>query len=172
MTRRLPTREEILQDGYLSGLEARPVEELRLMLEDSRREEGALSYVRRWLHGKLDVLRSELAHRGEASGSRSSIQDRLTSALASGAQGGSRGARSKMPSDAQQAEGQRMVDELLAEVNLARLPDMGADDIDAAADRLVETERAVSGQRRALLSVIDALESELVRRYRDGLAVP
>jgi hypothetical protein len=59
--------------------------ELKRLIEDLQREEREVSYQRRLLHGKIDILRAELVARLQASGGRSVLEevdvDRLTAIL-------------------------------------------------------------------------------------------
>jgi hypothetical protein len=57
--------EEITErvDGALLNLEGRSNEELRSLLNDLHEEEQRISYRRRVLHGKIDILRAELVRR-------------------------------------------------------------------------------------------------------------
>jgi len=50
-------------DSSLIDLQDRSNAELRMMIEDLRREEEAVSYRRRVLHGRIDILRAELVTR-------------------------------------------------------------------------------------------------------------
>jgi hypothetical protein len=50
------------EDGLLN-LQDRSVEELRGLLDDLYAEEQKVSYRRRVLHGKIDILRAELVRR-------------------------------------------------------------------------------------------------------------
>ena len=60
-------------------------EELKRLIEDLEREEREVSYQRRLLHGKIDILRAELVARLQKSGGRSVLDevdvDRLTEIL-------------------------------------------------------------------------------------------
>jgi hypothetical protein len=60
-------------------------EELKRLIGDLQREEREVSYRRRILHGKIDILRAELVARLQASGGRSVLDevdvDRLTEIL-------------------------------------------------------------------------------------------
>ena len=60
-------------------------DELKRLIEDLEREEREVSYQRRLLHGKIDILRAELVARLQASGGRSVLDevdvDRLTQIL-------------------------------------------------------------------------------------------
>jgi len=55
------TTEEVLLD-----LESKTNEELRILLAELNAEEQRLSYRRRVLHGKIDILRAELVRRLKA----------------------------------------------------------------------------------------------------------
>ena len=60
-------------------------DELKHLIDDLKREEQEVSYRRRILHGKIDILRAELVARLQASGGRSVLDDvdveRLTEIL-------------------------------------------------------------------------------------------
>jgi hypothetical protein len=59
--------------------------ELKRLIEELEQEERDVSYRRRLLHGKIDILRAELVARLQASGGRSVLDqvdvDRLTEIL-------------------------------------------------------------------------------------------
>ena len=60
-------------------------DELKGLIEDCQRSEREVSYQRRLLHGKIDILRAELVARLQKSGGRSVLAevdvDRLTEIL-------------------------------------------------------------------------------------------
>ena len=60
-------------------------DELKKLIEDLEQEERDVSYRRRLLHGKIDILRAELVVRLQSSGGRSVLDqvdvDRLTAIL-------------------------------------------------------------------------------------------
>ncbi len=60
-------------------------EELKALIDDLEREEREVSYRRRLLHGKIDILRAELVVRLQSSEGRSVLEqvdvDRLTAIL-------------------------------------------------------------------------------------------
>jgi hypothetical protein len=60
-------------------------DELKKLIEDLEQEEREVSYRRRLLHGKIDILRAELVVRLQSSGGRSVLDqvdvDRLTAIL-------------------------------------------------------------------------------------------
>jgi RsiG-like len=60
-------------------------DELKTLIDDLEQEERAVSYQRRMLHGKIDILRAELVARLQASGGQTVLEqvdvDRLTDIL-------------------------------------------------------------------------------------------
>jgi RNA polymerase-interacting CarD/CdnL/TRCF family regulator len=60
-------------------------DDLKRLIEDLERQEREVSYQRRILHGKIDILRAELVARLQQSGGRSVLDqvdvDRLTDIL-------------------------------------------------------------------------------------------
>jgi hypothetical protein len=69
----------------LPELGSLPDDELKKLIEDLEQEEREVSYRRRLLHGKIDILRAELVVRLQSSGGRSVLDqvdvDRLTAIL-------------------------------------------------------------------------------------------
>jgi len=68
--------------------------------------------------------------------------------------------------------GRRIVDRALDGDFLARLPSMEDDELRDTQAFLSEVEIEVSTQRRIVYSKLDRLQTELTRRYREGLADP
>ena len=60
-------------------------DELKALIEDLEQQEREVSYQRRLLHGKIDILRAELVARLQVSGGKSVLEqvdvDRLTEIL-------------------------------------------------------------------------------------------
>jgi hypothetical protein len=159
--------DSILSPAFLDDLDSASPSDLRAKLREARIEEDALSYVRRNLHGRLDLLRAELARRrGEGDAGRS-VQG-LASVLAD--QGFATGvgrAGLSLRSAAIAATG---VEEIVSSDDaLARLPDLGDADIEGIIDQAATAERNVSQQRRQIHAVIDAIEAEMATRYKAGL---
>jgi hypothetical protein len=161
--------DKILDESFLSEVSSVPLEELRRRRKECEDVEFVLSYQRRWLHGKLDILGAEIERRDPAA-QRTGLVDRLSHIL-SDATPSRRGARvrlrAEIPSDAR-----RYLDRLVSEDHLARLPELGEDELTALLDRLAQAEAEVSQNRKEVLRIIDALQEEIVRRYRDGAPAP
>lgn len=164
----------LLAPSYLEGLTSIPIEEVRSRRAECQSVEVSFSYLRRLVQGRLDIVLSELRRRQEGgSADLHSLVDQLPEILSEHVHAPGNG---RLPQ--WMAPGEPDIDDSLvgrvdavadADV-LGRLPDLSDDDIQALIDRLTELERDISGQRRALHERIDALQEELVRRYKTGEA--
>lgn len=134
--------------------------------------DGELSYYRRLLHGRMDLLAFELRRRsGEEE---RSLIDALPEILA-----GSESAADPLRSDMPRAlpietpdippEGRRMIDRALGDDFLARLPSTETEDLKRIQVLLTEVESEISDQRKAVYGAYEEIHAELTRRYRDGL---
>lgn len=157
----------VLDPGYIEEINGASADDLRAKLRDAKTEEDSISYVRRNLHGHLDLLRAELELRTGGRGTTRSVEA-LTAALASpGAM--TRGGRSGLGLRASAVAGRRGVERVLLEDHLSRLPELSEEEIGGIVDRISEAERRLSADRQRLFDVIDALETELAGRYKTGL---
>lgn len=145
-------------------------DEVRTLRDEGRGEEARLSYVRRLLHGRIDIARAEVARRG---GDDRALLARLPEILTShggqtGGPGDARSLRVYHPDEGQPRR--RRDDHLPDEAALSRLPQMSDEELAGFVERLAATEREVSDQRAKVLAHLDLLQAELVARYRDGRA--
>lgn len=157
----------VLDPSFVDGLAAESPENLRKKLRDARTEEDSLSFVRRNLHGRLDLLKAELELR---QGGRGTTRDVEVLAAALGGTGsGGRGGRPGLGLRAAAVAGRRGVERVLSEDHLAKLPDMTVPEIEEVVRHVAEAERTLSEDRQRLFAVIDAIEVELATRYKSGL---
>ena len=162
--------DKVLDPEFVDGLGQISLEDLRERRKEAEQEETDLSYMRRLLQGRLDILRAELARRD---GTGSDLVDALPQILADEPSGGPRGLGRHVTAEPSRADAhRRYVEALVADVDLSN-PD--AHD-DASLRRVLETleaeEHKVSEARRAVQKVMDALTGEVTRRYREGDADP
>jgi hypothetical protein len=163
-------RIDAVQDPeFTSGLEALPLEDLRARRRICADLDVELSYYRRLLQGRLDLLAFEVRRR--AGEEQRSLLEALPEVLASWAAGepGLPGRRVPVEVPDLPTLGRRAVDRALADDFLARLPEMGDAELAEVQHRLAEAEVDVSRQRRAVFEASDRIQAELVRRYRVGL---
>jgi hypothetical protein len=161
--------DEILDPEYLQDLEGLATSELRRRRSLCDDLDTELSYYRRLLHGRMDLLAFELRRRsGEEE---RSLIEALPEILAGSERAGPTTGRAVpvvVPEFS--GEGRRMVDRALGDDFLARLPVIDDAELNEVQSLLTGVEGEVSQQRRAVYEVYEALQAELTRRYRDGLA--
>lgn len=151
------------------------------MRREAEQEETDLSYLRRLLQGRMDILRAELTRRsGDAASSAeatlaasdddSNLVERLASILSSDdSSGGPRGLGRHIAVEPSRADSHRRhVEALVADVDLSDPSTHDEASLRRVLEELEEEERRVSEQRRAVQAVMDACTAEIARRYRDG----
>ena len=141
--------------------------DLRALRDEAREEESRLSYHRRLLQGRCDIVQAEVERRGGGEGD--DLHARLAAILGdrTTVRGTPRAVSLSVPPDHPE---RREEDALVGDAALAGLPDLDEEGLRALAERLTEGERAISAQRASVLRHLDALQDELVARYRDGRA--
>ena len=166
--------DRILDEEYLDGLEDRSTEELRGMRAECEAQEEAVSYARRLLQGRLDILRAELVRRTEHGDDRArSLLELLPTILAPEQPPSdplrARATRLRVPPGVEALEAE--VDRIVDAATLDDLADHGASELAELVDHLAEHEQYLSRVRRQLFDRIDAVRGELAARYKDGRAV-
>lgn len=149
-------------------LTALSLPELRTLRRDAQRDEADLSYVRRLLQGRIDILRAELARRSPAGAA--SVVDRLPEILTDAPARQRSSARHVTLGTPQSEEYRRLAADMLAEVELSDLQARTDAELNTAMGRLVRYEQQVSGRRQRLQRTADECGAEITRRYRDGEA--
>ncbi|MFF1500658.1 ABC transporter substrate-binding protein [Streptomyces sp. NPDC058316] len=164
-----------LVDGLVDGPPAGPqpeleglrLPELRTLRRDSQRDEADLSYVRRLVQGRIDILRAELARRLDPE---TPVVDRLSEILADSPSQHRSSARHVTLTTPRSDEYRRLAAETLAEVELSDLDARTDEELHTAMGRLVRYEQQVSRRRHQLQRTADDCSAEIARRYRDGEA--
>ncbi|MFJ4603218.1 RsiG family protein [Streptomyces griseoluteus] len=147
--------------------------ELRALRRDAQREEADLSYVRRLLQGRIDILRAELARRG---GERvpapvdGSVVERLPEILADAPARHRSSARHVTLGTPHSEEYGKLAAEMLAEVELSDLTARTDAELADAMGRLTRYEHEISHRRQGLQRTADDCGGEIARRYRAGEA--
>jgi hypothetical protein len=162
--------DRVLAEDFLAGLRTAELSEVRAMRAEAEQEEVDLSYLRRMVQGRIDVVRAEL-NRREGSGGNGSLIDGLAAILADEPRGPARGLgrhSSVQPSRADSHR--RYVEALVANVDLSDVSARTSDELAHAMRTLSEEEQKLSAKRRAVQQVMDACSAEITRRYRDGEA--
>ena len=157
--------ERVLAPDYAQGLAELPLDEVRAKRAESEQVETDLSYLRRLLQGRVDILRAERARR---SGGGGPVLAHLAEVLAgpSGPPFGMGRHQAVDPSE----QAQRRVDELAGEVDLTDLAAVPDPDLARVLSACETEERSVSDRRKRVQAVMDALSAEVAARYKDGRA--
>ncbi|MEX2548867.1 MAG: hypothetical protein WD638_01465 [Nitriliruptoraceae bacterium] len=166
----LPEPDALVPADTLGELVSLPTPELRRMRNLCEEAEEGVSYARRLLQGRLDILRAALDDRDEpAAGHLLSSLPRILSDRGGHADAShARSTRVRVPPGADRYSA--ALDTVLAEDEAEALEERSIDDLERLVVRLGAYEHELSVRRRALFDRIDALRSELADRYKDGRA--
>jgi hypothetical protein len=170
-----PRRREdrIFDPAYLADVQMVSMSELRTMRVECEAYEAELSYARRLLQGKLDILRHALERRVAGGGAHiEALIVKLPSILSDEGPHGSGGRfqRILLPKAAENQR--RQVERLASESTLASIDERTSDELNGIVERLATAESQTSTDRRRVQKILDDIHAELVRRYREGSEDP
>jgi len=160
--------DRVLAADYLHGLVDAGLDDLRRRRTEAEQEEVNVSYLRRLVQGRIDIVQAELNRR--AATSAGTLVDALPSILAPERRGAPHGLGRHSTLEPSGADERRRAETLVADVDLSDVSRCGSEQLQQALGILVEEERGLSSQRRRVQAVMDACSAELTRRYRDGEA--
>ena len=164
-------RIDIIRDEeFLAGIDVVDLDALRERRTLADDVETELSFYRRLLHGRMDLLAFEMRRRsGEE---KRSLIEALPEILGAGetTSDGIGRVPTNLAPDLPD-ERRRHIDRVLADDFLARMPSLEDAELTEIQTLLADTEREVSEQRKSAQVGFDALQAEIMRRYKDGLAV-
>ena len=168
--------DRVLTPSFTEGLAELSNDELRARREDARTEEREVSYIRRLLQGRLDLLRAELERRrGGTGASGPRVDADLVDELASAMAERSAAAPSRHLVDVEapdQSQRRRAAEVAVADVRLSDPASMADEELERVVDHLDALERRASATRRAVITVLDTFGSEVQRRVVEGRYPP
>jgi hypothetical protein len=159
--------DKVLAEGFADDLGGLDIDELRDRRREAEQEEADLSYVRRMLQGRTDILRAELARRA---GGGDKIVEHLSAVLADTGRSDHGLGRFLRVEPSRVDEHRRLVEQVIADVGVSDVEGRSDDDLRAALGRLEEFEHSISEDRRAVQAVMDRLTAEVAGRYKSGSA--
>jgi hypothetical protein len=162
--------DHVLGEDFLAGIESVSLDEVRTRRREAEQEEADLSYVRRMLQGRMDILRAELSRRSDAGGGEEKVVEHLSRILSDAGRADHGLGRFLTVEPSRVDEHRRSVEQVIADVGVSDVAARSDDDLRAAMARLEEFEQNVSGTRQRVQKVMDALTTEITRRYRTGAA--
>jgi hypothetical protein len=170
-----PQYTEVMAPGFLEGVEAKSLVDIRAMRSRCEQVEAAVSFGRRVLHGRLDLLESDLDRRraGKATDDLGDLVNRMPSILRDVHGRPASSQHRPVPAVPAECVDERMVavlDAVAGPATLSHLGELGDAELQRIAERLRELERQLSQARRSLHEVIDVLQQEISARYQRGEA--
>jgi hypothetical protein len=161
--------DRVLAPEYIAELGQRALVEVRELRDDAAQEETDLSYLRRLLHARIDIVRAEQLRRAE--GGSATVVEQLASILAKNAVGPANGSGRYSTLEPSRAEAHRRhLEALVSDVDLSDVSALTDAKLDQALETYVAEEASVSGRRREVQAVVDHLNAEIANRYRLGTA--
>jgi hypothetical protein len=170
--------DRILAPGFADDVTALDFAELRSRRHLAEQEEVDLSYARRLLQGRLDLLRAEQAQRatkrdGVDPGARTDreIARDLAAVLADAGPRADHGLGRHLTTDPSRVgEHRRAAEQAVDDVSASNPASLDEQGLEAAIAHLRELEHTISENRHRVQAVMDLLTAEVARRYRDGEA--
>jgi RsiG-like len=167
--------DRVLAPDYLVGLPELGLEDVRRRRAEAEQEEVDLSYARRLLQGRLDILRAEQESRATDGGvvreprTDLEIVGALARILADGPRtdhGMGRYLGKLEPTRV--GEHRREAERAVADVGASDLAALSDTALAEAVAHLGDIETRISRTRRSVQIVVDALTEEIARRYATG----
>jgi hypothetical protein len=161
--------DRVLDPAYMQGVHTCTLEEVRALRDEAAQEETDLSYLRRLLHGRIDIVHAEQRRRAE--GGSAAVVDSLAKILAANVIGPATGSGRHNTLEPSRAEAHRRhVEALVSDVDLSDVGSLTDDKLTHALETYRGEEASVSGRRRQVQGVMDKLNDEIAERYRGGRA--
>jgi hypothetical protein len=160
--------DKVLAENYLAGLADLPLADVRSLRDEAGQEETDLSYLRRLLQGRIDIVGAELTRRSGTADSR--LVEELPRILAEQSRQPARGLGRYQSVEPSNAGSTRRLEEQIASIDVHNVGDRDEAGLRGLLDELQETEARISERRRAVQDVFDAASAEITGRYREGRA--
>jgi anti-sigma-K factor RsiG len=158
--------DRIRDPRFLEGIAELPLDELRARRDQCMAEREYLSLLRRLVQGRAEILNAELAGRG--GDDQRPLVDRLSEILASDEPATSRGEAMHVTlPEEEMSLARRRIERLVADAGISDPSELDEDRLRDAVEVLSVEESEVSAQRSDVLRVLDKLQDELKRRYKE-----
>jgi hypothetical protein len=165
--------EEVVAPDYLAGVEEWSIDRVRFRRDEVTEVEIGLSYLRRIVQGRLDIVLAALHQRsdGDATVDLDDFVERLPEILGDRVHAPGLGRLPTLIGPGElDDEWTKRLEAVFPPSRLDRLEELQDTELTIASAALDGLEKSLSSQRRVVFQVIDRLQEELVRRYRTGEA--
>jgi tetrahydromethanopterin S-methyltransferase subunit G len=174
----IPSVEQLTNPEYVNGLTGLALDEVRKRRSLCQSAEEVLSFRRRMVQGRLDIVQAEL-YRRAGNGTAEDVASLVASLPEILVERGDRHLgpgrltslgddSANLGEDYETFEG--TLDRVFDGAKLATLAEIDENQLRNVAEQLDELERSISGERHALHKHIDKFQEEIVRRYKAGEA--
>ena len=160
--------DRVRDPAFVEGLRDLSLDDLRERRDECMAEREYLSLLRRLLQGRAEILQAELEGRGEG-GDRTALVERLTTILSADDHVmTSRGeaVRIGVPEE-EMLLARRRVEQLASDSGISDPTTLDDEALADAIHSLAVEEQSVSEARRAVITILDTVQDELKRRYKD-----
>jgi hypothetical protein len=159
----------VLAADYVLSLGELALAELRERRNDAAQEETDLSYLRRLLHARIDIVRAEQQRR--STGGESRVVDQLAAILSDNAIGPAMGSgRHQNLEPSRAGEYRRQAEALVGDADLSDVSALSDEQLTNVLETYAKEESSVSTRRREVQAVMDTINAEIAGRYRSGTA--
>jgi hypothetical protein len=158
--------DRILRADFVEGLADLPLDELRRRRDECLVERESLSLLRRLVQGRAEILRAEVERRGTGDGG--PLIHRLSTILAVEGHEPARGEAVRVGVPKKELLlARRRVERLVADAGLSDPGALDDEQLSRAVGLLSEEEGKVSEDRAAVIAVLEEIQRELRRRYKE-----
>ena len=159
--------DKIREPSFVDGLADMSLDDVRARRDDCLAEREYLSLLRRLLQGRAEILKAEAESR--AGGDSTPLVDRLSQILADDdhpVTSPGEAVRVAVPEE-EMLLARRRVERLAADSKLSDPSALNDEELGAAIEALATEEQGISDARREVIGVLDQLQDELKRRYKE-----
>jgi hypothetical protein len=160
--------DRIRDAAYVERIDTISLDDLRVRRDECLAEREYLSLLRRLVQGRAEILRAELDARGSGE-ERGPLIDRLAQILSGDErQSPARGEAVKigLPEE-EMLLARRRIERLVSDAGISDPSALDDANLASAVELLASEEREVSTARSDVIRVLDTLQDELKRRYRE-----
>ncbi len=162
--------DQLMAPGFTDELDSLDTDEVRRRRDLARAELEYVSFLRRLVQGRRDILRDELDRR-RTDGAPQDVVERVVQVLSEGTRGQSGGRAPTVPLPEDEiAMARRRVERLVGDTELSDLVALSDERLEEAIGKLQEEERGVSDARTKVIEIHDALQDEMKKRLKSELS--
>ena len=158
----------VLDPAFVEDLRTLDADEIRRRRHMAELEETDLSYLRRLLQGRIDIVKVEMSRRTPNRSDRD-IVSHLADILAADEEFGGSGRFISPIEPSRVGHHRRQVEAIVADPRFSEIERRNTAELEEFLGKLAIYEREISSKRKAVQEVIDSCVSELARRAATSL---